>query len=460
MAYLRESLPRYRDLKRQMDDILKQISGLGELKLDELKQKLRERNGILVLGPTEMRSLSFADVWQINPDVKQMLRAQDASQIKPEFAGEQQITTAIWGVTAEGKKKPKVVFVRAGGQPLASPGSPFQRGGPLAAIAQRLREYNFDVAEKDLSGQWAIQSRQMGAMMPPEPEPSDEEMKGAVWVVLDLQAPTSMGAPPADIGARLAAHLDAGGSAMVLASPRGSDLASALGKWGIQLRTDAITVHEPVKSEVQSGDFIEEAKKLPFIFVLNQYGDHLITRPMRSLDAVMVGNIVIRSNPTQGATVTPLLTTPSDMKTWGETDVEKALGEDRTVSYDPKTDIAEGPMILAAAAERQGLAGRLVVVGGIDWAAGGILRMPDPQLARKGVIAARFPGNAELFTNSIFWLSKMDTMIAISPSAMEVSRIKQITEPALRFWHYGVLIIGLPLAVIAAGTMVYLGRRD
>ena len=83
MAYLRESLPRYRDLKRQMDDILKQISGLGELKLDELKQKLRERDGILVLGPTEMRSLSFADVWQINPDVKQMLRARTRARSSP-----------------------------------------------------------------------------------------------------------------------------------------------------------------------------------------------------------------------------------------------------------------------------------------------------------------------------------------------------------------------------------------
>jgi len=116
--------------------------------------------------------------------------------------------------------------------------------------------------------------------------------------------------------------------------------------------------------------------------------------------------------------------------------------------------------LLAAAAERQGSAGRLVVVGGLDWAASGILRMPDPELIRKGVVASRFPGNTELFTNSLFWLSKMDMMIAISPSAMEVSRIKEIPQGTLRFWHVGVLLIGLPLAVIAAGTMVYLGRRD
>jgi len=185
---------------------------------------------------------------------------------------------------------------------------------------------------------------------------------------------------------------------------------------------------------------------------------------MRSLDAAMIGNVVVQIPGAAGATVSALLTTPPTMRTWGETEVDK-LFEERTTAYDPKTDVAEGPIVLAAASERKEAnwpaPGRLVLFGGLEWARSDLLRLPDPELLKKGVVASRFPGNLELFTNSVFWLSKMDTMIAISPSAMEVSRIRgDMSKGAEGFWRIGVVLIGMPLAVVVAGTLVYLGRRD
>ena len=51
-------------------------------------------------------------------------------------------------------------------------------------------------------------------------------------------------------------------------------------------------------------------------------------------------------------------------------------------------------------------------------------------------------------------------MIAISPSAMQVSRIAPMTESAARMWNVGVLLVGLPGLVIVAGVMMYMARRD
>ena len=50
--------------------------------------------------------------------------------------------------------------------------------------------------------------------------------------------------------------------------------------------------------------------------------------------------------------------------------------------------------------------------------------------------------------------------IAISPAAMEVSRIGPISPGMLQFWRVGVLLIGLPALVLLAGVGVYWSRRD
>ena len=62
--------------------------------------------------------------------------------------------------------------------------------------------------------------------------------------------------------------------------------------------------------------------------------------------------------------------------------------------------------------------------------------------------------------NSIYWLSRQETMIAISPAAMDVSRIGDMSRGTQSFWRVGVLLIGLPGAVIAAGALVWFARRD
>ena len=54
----------------------------------------------------------------------------------------------------------------------------------------------------------------------------------------------------------------------------------------------------------------------------------------------------------------------------------------------------------------------------------------------------------------------MEPMIAISPAAMEVSRIEPIKPGALKLWRDGLLMVGLPALVIVAGGLVWFARRD
>jgi hypothetical protein len=104
---------------------------------------------------------------------------------------------------------------------------------------------------------------------------------------------------------------------------------------------------------------------------------------------------------------------------------------------------------------------RLVVIGSARFADEDFVTQPDMNTYRTtGRIVARFPANAELFANSVFWLAKMESMMQISPNAMEVARIEPMSKSTLGFWRNGMLLIALPLLVVAAGVAVWFTRRD
>jgi hypothetical protein len=126
------------------------------------------------------------------------------------------------------------------------------------------------------------------------------------------------------------------------------------------------------------------------------------------------------------------------------------------VAFNPEKGDAPGPLFAGAAAEKDS-GGRVVVIGSIGMPSTGAITFQDPDGRQRGV---SFPGNSELFMNSIYWLSHQETMIAISPAAMDVSRLGEMSSAAQKFWRIGVLLLGLPAAAIVAGAMVWTARRD
>jgi hypothetical protein len=458
-SYLTDSGPRFVELKQLADGLEDKAKKLGDLKLDTLRQSLKEKDSILVMGQDDMRVLPFDQVWKNDEDT--IRQYAQTGKVRPVFAGEQLITTAIYGLTQP--KRTMVAFVRPSGPPLTDPGMPpFQAGGPLSQVAERLREYNFDVVEKDLSGQYAMQAEQQG--QPAPPEPSDAELKDAIWVV--IAAPTQnnnspMGAMPSAIAPKLLEHLDAGGSAFILPFPQEDSPVEPLKKFGIDLRTDAVAVHQTSpQQESASDDPAQELQRYPFVFNIRDYGDSPITRPLRSLDSLLVPLLPVKTHEVKGITVTPLLPipgAPNAPASWGETDLQ-SLQANKPPTFDPKVDIAP-PLFAGASAEKPD-GQRVVVIASPYFMFNQTLSEVDPDLARKRIFVPRFPGNMELFTNCMFWLAHQDSMISISPAAMQVQRIADMSDATLNAWRVGLLLVGLPGAVILAGFMMYFARRD
>jgi hypothetical protein len=452
--YMTDSIPRWDEVKKEADSITAEYKNLGELKLDDLRQKLRERDAILVMGPSDMRSLSFDQVWQPDTDKKSYQNEVDTTTIKPKFAGEQQITSAILSLTAA--KKPKVVFLRPGGAPLTTPGfPPFQQGGPFSKIAQRLQDYNFDVLEKDMSGQYAMQAQMQGQQV--LPDPTDDEIKDAVWIV--LSTPSNPQMPTPSIAPKLAEHLKNGGAALCLFLPNADNLADALKDWGVTVRTDLLIVHDPIATSAASSDFVDEARKNPIVFVLNHYGDNLITKPLVSLDSALVPLVPVVTAETPGYQSSAIVPIPNTPKSWGEHNVDAALNND-PISFKPEEGDMAPPLYAGAVVQSDKGGGRLVALGSLQFIMNQLLNIRDPDLAARGIPAARFPANGDLFCNSVFWLAHMEPLIAISPEAMDVSRIGDMSDGVLRAWRVGLLIMGLPGAVILCGLLVYFARRD
>ena len=57
-------------------------------------------------------------------------------------------------------------------------------------------------------------------------------------------------------------------------------------------------------------------------------------------------------------------------------------------------------------------------------------------------------------------MTGQEMWITLSADAMQINRIGPISPGMLGFWQYGVLLIGLPALVIAAGVLIFLKRRD
>ena len=470
--YMTDSIPAYQAMRKQADDLVAQVKGLGELKLDTIREALHQDNAILVRGDSGWKVLRYDQVWK--NDSRDLRQAANGATIHPRFAGEQMITSAILGL--QQKAKAKVCFVRAGGEPLAS------SGGQFSSLADRLKDYNFDVTDKDVTGQSQMQAMQQ--QMPMAPEPTDADIDDAVWVCLAAspqqpQNPMMGGPPPSVLPQKLADHIakghhltatgqsQPGGSAFVLAVPKGDDVTAALAPFGVSVRSDAIVCHQAIHTDgaTNDDDIVNQASKNPYIFPIDTWGHSDVTDAINGLPGILVRAVPVQTTSMTGVkaqSVVPFPTAPDAPLSWGETDFDSIRAGP---TFDKTTDIA-GPLYAAAMSERPD-GSRLFAVGspisfeGSDMSLQqSVVDLPDQELLKKGVVAPQFPGDAELFMDATFWLTHQEPMIAISPAAMTVARIAPMSHVSQGFWHVGVLLVGLPGLVLAAGAAAYLSRRD
>jgi hypothetical protein len=460
LDYIPAAEQRAADAKKLIRAMLDRINKLPELKeLDEFRDQLRSKS-IIVITDKGYKIIQFEQAWKV-PEGSIFGAADTDVAPRLIFSGEQQITGAIFALT---QKKPMIVFLRPGGPTITTS----LNGGQavFSAVAQRLRDYNFVVKEKDLSGQSAM----LGG------EPTNEELRTAVWIVV-RDPRNSMPESEVPMNGLLQKHLEEGGSTFILLFPTVDSTIEPLHSMGINVNTDDVIVHEALPTTGRrSNDIVDAALQSSQLFYeLDQYGDHPIAKPLDGLDFVNAASspVAIFPNPPPGVKVSGLLPIPFTPHSWaasGGMSILQSAGQ--RLTYNPEPDPANGRetgdvennpdhQLYGAAAAENAAGGRLVVVGSFEFAVSDFVDLPDIDMLQKhGVTVARLPGNGEFFVDSVFWLSHMDDMLAISPHALQVARIGDMTPGKLRFWRLGVLTAGLPLAVIIAGLAVYVRRRD
>jgi ABC-type uncharacterized transport system involved in gliding motility auxiliary subunit len=277
-----------------------------------------------------------------------------------------------------------------------------------------------------------------------------DNIKTAKWNLLEKQA------LPADAGAIVIAGpttkftpveitvLDdylkkRGGRLFVMLDPRHeTGLDDYLRPWGVQVDSDLVLA----KGGVMFGAELLVANALG-----SEYAPHAITRKLAGVNTTFPYARSVRrcrAAPVEGGappTVTELVKTPAAF--WGETDLDA-----KRATYDDGKDV-KGPLPLAVAVEASKLPGvdleagqyRMVVVGTSGFVENGELS----------------GGNLDFFMNALNWLLKREQLMSVSPKLPQEFRLDMSLNQVRAV--YGLVVVGLPLAVALLGLLVWARRR-
>jgi len=443
---IKDNLLRLNDAFQQTRDTLRAtVDRLSEVTIPEGYQNLRTQllsdpDTVVVISPERTRVLALEDLFR-EPDPRQL---QPGETPELRFQGEEKLTGAL--VSLSMTDPPLVVFVSTGRRPaLGSPNAPYE------AVAQRLRSVNFQVEQWNPQGGMS----QFGQPTQPGPPPTPAEGQKAVWIVLpfEQQQPNPMNPMAGQQGKQqiadlISERLAEGDAAMIHAtfSPTSrfgqtDPLGQLFEPFGITAQTDRVIFQQQTDAE---------GRPIPSTqFEMTGWPEQmLITEAIRGMTGVF-----LQSSPLQlggGAAPPYPLATLDAPNMWAEPDL--AFGNPPEYSETEASDT----YTVAAASELDGQ--RLVVVGDPAWATSEVTTYGLLGPGTAELTGSRFPANAELFVNSVFWLADLDELIAASPRTQDIRRIDAISPGSVVALRW-VLLAGMPVAVAIVGFVVWLTRR-
>ncbi len=457
IAYLDSAADRYKAMSDSLKTYKEHLDKLPPLKVQDVIDSIGS-NTIIVLGPTAAKVIGSSDIYKVQRSPNPRETGPTAS-----FEGEQAVSSAILGLVRPDKVK--VVFISAGSGPLSS--------GAYSMITDRLKDLNFEVMD------WSPPGGNPGERAPADPNPPAEG-KGVVWIVFPPEqsnpqmAAMGMPAPsPTGVIEAVKKHIADGGQVLIFAEQTSTNPFASEGPAGFPYEEITRGFGVDVKANfmvLKSYDSQEGSEALP-LFELSRFPEHPITKPIQSLPTrfVAVGRsqmgfvgapTVVGVDPKKPADVDAqvIVDTGNDRSIWGESTVSAEP------KFDPKEDLASPVPLAVAASKKVTVSGkqeelRIVVIGSKTL---GRNELIQPQLQmRSGALyqVVPYPGNAELFVNSVLWLSGYENMIAVSAKSNAALRIRDIQPAVLTTLRWGVLWGGAPAAALIAGAVVYAIRR-
>ena len=420
-----------------------------------VRGSLTSQQSLVVMSPTRVQVIPASSLYrEADP---QVVRSEGEPELQ--FLGEEKITGAI--VSMQLDQPPMIVFCYTGQRPALG------RRGQYTQVAERLRSANFDVQQWNPTGggrQQMMQQMRGGGGGPP---PEAEQGQKTVWIVLPSQPQNARMAmmqqgnqAQQQVLQHISERLTQSDSAMFMLSPSpmsrfsGPDpLSQMLTTWGIEPQLDRVIMREvQVSQQTQTTRRVE----------VTSWPDELpITRALAGMPALFVQSSPLKLNKPDEMDVTHwALANLSGKRVWAEDDLSSAEAV-RNASYDAET--AKQAYTVGVAAESGDK--RMIVVADPAWAsdpittAGQIQGRIMPGMAE--MTGAAFPGNGELFVNSVYWLAGLDELIAASPRTQDIRRIRSFSnENAYVLDVYrGALLAGMPALVLLIGIGVWLVRR-
>ena len=430
------------------------LAGLhGAPSLEEytrLQSQLSQGNAVVVLGPRSVRVLHLSDFFPAPVRGPAGAAAPaDGAISQSVFLGEERLTGDL--VSLADPHPPLVVLVSTGNQPALG------AQGMYNNVADRLRAKSIKiVAWSPFPHTPDNDTQQVPA---PQPEPGQK----AVWVLLpsENQSPHGNQNPNESLAIEhVKKRLVEGDGVLVVlavspASPVGapSPVTPLLTSMGIAARTDQVVLQELTTPNstrpIISTQFLIE----------NWPQDMAITRSLSGLSGLF--------GPERLGAACPLtLSSGKDgqVRTWPLALVRgtNLFAYDLSMTQqEPKRDpaTAKDAYVLAAAAQRDHA--RMVVIGDAMAASDVITGFPVNGVmgGQAELYGAAFPANAELFINSVYWLSGHEGLIAASARSQDLRRIQGNLSPAGRVSLAFVLMGATVLATALTGMGVWLVRR-
>lgn len=409
-------------------------SGPTQALLEQYKRQSRQFNFELIdprAQPGLAQSFGIQDIGDVYIESGQ--KRQFLQNLKSERLTEGRLTNAIEQITSD--RQAKVYFLQGHGELSLDAG---QRS--LTQAKTLLQEKNFISEPLNLVEQLTVpQDAAAVVVAGPKQALFDKEVR------------------------ELNAYLQQGGSVLLMIDPNvDPKLESLLKNWGVTL-DNRVAINASAQQIVELG---------PTASVVNQYGDHPISKDFGNRYSVYPLSRPIQTTPVAGVQETPLLVTSP--QSWAESDLKN-----QNLEFNPESD-RQGPLLLGVAlskpAQTTAAAQPLPSPSVSPSASPAASPSPSPgatetrqkpsearlvvvgnsQFATDGLFGEQL--NGDVFLNSVSWLSKRDDQVlSIRPKEDKNRRITMTVQQANLVGWLSLAI--LPLLGFGSAGVLWWQRR-
>jgi glutaredoxin-related protein len=408
----------------------------------KIMQQIAKPDSVVLIGEDQIRVIELTDMFRMSQEQQQ--QAAQGQTPEFQFLGEEKITGNLLAMSMD--TQPLVVFIQGSPRmPVLGPQGQYQ------AVAQRLENLNFEVKSWSTEGQRNPMTGQPG---PPAPPPTPKDGQSVVWIVTPIEPVNPMMMQMGQMGGgkqimdHVKARMAEGDAVMFISGPNPAasmgmpdPLAEVLESWGINVQSGSLIMNEVA---------VDSRRTMPDTTLrVNTWPDALpVTKALSGNAGVFASASPIEVEKKDGIT-TYNLAQVKGPRMWAQKNLQeqnpKFVEEDAADHFTVAVAASKGDERIAVFADPVWSTDQIVNYG-----------LLGPNTAQ--MVGAMFPGNAELFVNSVFWLSNMDEMIAASARSQDIRRIGDVSSAQMIGIRWLVLA-GMPLGIFVIGIAVGLKRR-